>query len=216
MSGTLPRLVFNALPLGASPDGVSTYIRGLLGSLGREVDASLVAAVQPEGAAELPSDVTALVRGRSKGVRRAVAGARGFGPAALVHGLDVDLPLVTRSRTVSTVHDLAVFDVPWAFPKRRAAGERLLVGHALRRADAIVAVSAFTAERVHARTGREATVVHSAPGAAFAPPSEPEVARVREAYLLPERFVLHVGNIEPRKDVGTLADGITRRRCPSW
>jgi glycosyltransferase involved in cell wall biosynthesis len=31
------------------------------------------------------------------------------------------------------------------------------------------------------------------------------VARVRSHYRLPDRFVLHVGNIEPRKDLATLA-----------
>ena len=75
MSSPPPRLVFNALPLTSSPDGVSTYIRGLLGALGAEVDAELVAAVQPEGARELPSDITPVVKGPSSGVRRAATGA---------------------------------------------------------------------------------------------------------------------------------------------
>ena len=48
-------------------------------------------------------------------------------------------------------------------------------------------------------------MVHSAPSALFTPPSESEIGRVRAGYRLPQRFVLHVGNIEPRKDVGTLA-----------
>jgi glycosyltransferase involved in cell wall biosynthesis len=207
VSESRPRLVFNALPLTASPDGVSTYIRGLLGAVGPAlgVDAELVAAVQPEGVGQLPADVTPLHKGASSGLRRAVAGAAGFGPAALVHGLDVDLPWIGRPPTVSTVHDLAVFDVPWAFPRHRAVGERMLVRHALHRADAVVAVSAFTAERVRALLGREATVVHSAPDARLSPAEEVEVERVRARYRLPERFVLHVGNIEPRKDVGTLA-----------
>jgi glycosyltransferase involved in cell wall biosynthesis len=206
VSGTRPRLVFNALPLAASPDGVSTYIRGLLRALAPVLDAELVAAVQPDGVAELPPGVTPLLKQHSAGIRRAAIGAMGFGPAALVHGLDVDLPWTGRHLTVSTVHDLAVFDVPWAFPRHRAIGERLLVRHALRRADAVVAVSAFTAERVHTIFGRDATVVHSAPDPALAPPSADEVLRVRTRYRLPERFVLHVGNIEPRKDVETLAD----------
>ena len=214
MSEPRPRLVFNALPLTASPDGVSSYIRGLLGAIGPEVDAELVAAVQPEGVGELPSGVIPLVKGASRGARRAAAGALGFGPAALVHGLDVDLPWTGRPLTVSTVHDLAVFDVPWAFPRQRAIGERMLVRHALRRADAVVAVSAFTAERVRVLVGREATVVHSAPAAELSPPGRTEVDRVRDCYRLPERFVLHVGNIEPRKDVGTLAEACRLASVP--
>jgi glycosyltransferase involved in cell wall biosynthesis len=214
LSDLRPRLVFNALPLTASPDGVSSYIRGLLGSIGSVVDAELVAAVQPEGVGELPSGIIPLRKGASKGARRAATGALGFGPAALVHGLDVDLPWTGRPLTVSTVHDLAVFDVPWAFPRARAIGERVLVRHALRRADAIVAVSAFSAERVRVLLGREATVIHSAPAAELSPPGRSEVDRVRDRYRLPERFVLHVGNIEPRKDVGTLADACRLASVP--
>jgi glycosyltransferase involved in cell wall biosynthesis len=38
------------------------------------------------------------------------------------------------------------------------------------------------------------------------PPAVEDVARVRSHYELPEQFVLHVGNIEPRKDIATLAE----------
>jgi glycosyltransferase involved in cell wall biosynthesis len=146
-----------------------------------------------------------LVRRDAGGVARAVTGALGFGPSDLFHGLDVDLPVFRRPATVSTVHDMAIFDVPWAFPRFRVAGERLLVRHALHRADAIVAVSSFTAERVKAAVGRDAVVVHSAPGPGMLPASDVEVDRVRDRYRLPDHFVLHVGNIEPRKDLATLA-----------
>jgi glycosyltransferase involved in cell wall biosynthesis len=37
---------------------------------------------------------------------------------------------------------------------------------------------------------------------------------VRVAYRLPERFVLHVGNIEPRKDVGSLAEACRAASVP--
>lgn len=206
MSTPRRRLLYNALPLEARGGGVSTYIRELLGALRTEVDAELVAAVRPGGESELPVGIEAHVVRESRGVRRALTGAFGFGPADLFHGLDVDLPLRQVIPTVSTVHDMAIFDTPWAFPRVRVAGERLLLRHALRRADVIVAVSEFTAERINALVGRSATVVHSAPGPGMRPPGVDEVAAVRAAYGLPERFVLHVGNIEPRKDLATLAE----------
>jgi glycosyltransferase involved in cell wall biosynthesis len=160
-----------------------------------EVDAELVAAVLPAGRPELPPGVTAVVK-RASG---------GLGRADLFHGLDVDLPLRPSGPMVSTVHDMAVFDVPWAFPRHRVMGEQALVRHALRRADVIVAVSAFTAERVRVLVGRDAVVVHSAPSSGMGPAPDQEVERIRGKYHLPERFVLHVGNIEPRKDIATLA-----------
>jgi glycosyltransferase involved in cell wall biosynthesis len=201
-----PRIVFNALPLDPRGGGVSTYIRELLHALVGEVDADLAAAVRPVGRGELPDGVRPLELAESHGVRRVVAGARGFGPGDLVHGLDVDLPLRRTGLQVATVHDMAIFDVAWAFPRYRVAGERVVLRTALRRADAVIAVSAFTAERVHDLCGRDAVVIHEAPGSAMVPAAAGDVDRVRARYDLPDRFVLHVGNIEPRKDLGTLAE----------
>jgi glycosyltransferase involved in cell wall biosynthesis len=45
------------------------------------------------------------------------------------------------------------------------------------------------------------TVVYEAAAPHFAPPSAEEVARVRLRYGLPERFLLTVGTIEPRKNL---------------
>jgi glycosyltransferase involved in cell wall biosynthesis len=214
LTRALPRIVYNALPLDPRGGGVSTYIRELLAAMVGVADARLAAAVRPVGLAELPAGVEPLVRRDSGGVRRALTGAIGFGPADLTHGLDVDLPLRRPGPTVSTVHDLTIFDTPWAFPRHRVTGERLLLRHALRRADAIVAVSSFTAERIHSLLGLDAVVVHSAPGPNMRPPSTEDVARVRSQYRLPDRFVLHVGNIEPRKDIATLAEACRAAGIP--
>jgi glycosyltransferase involved in cell wall biosynthesis len=41
------------------------------------------------------------------------------------------------------------------------------------------------------------------------PVSDADAARVRATYVLPERFVLYVGTVEPRKNVSRLARAIT-------
>ncbi len=213
-AGSTPRLVVNALPLDPHGGGVSTYIRELLVALPAAVRSTVSAAVQSTAVDELSPAVEPLVQPPCRGVRRAASGLRGFGPADLVHGLDVDLPIRPRVPMVSTVHDMALYDLPSVFPRYRVAGERLLVRHALRRADAVIAVSAFTAERVKAHSGRDAVVVHEAPGSEMAVPAEADVERARTRYRLPETFVLHVGNIEPRKDLATLAEGCRRVGVP--
>jgi glycosyltransferase involved in cell wall biosynthesis len=48
----------------------------------------------------------------------------------------------------------------------------------------------------------------------MAPATVEEVARVRCHYGLPDRFVLHVGNIEPRKDIATLSEACRRVDVP--
>ena len=208
------RVTLNALALRPGGSGVQTYIRELLRELAPRLDAELVAAVQADAAGELPPGVQALVRRSCAGLRRTLAGLRSLGPSDLVHGLDVDLPVRSDAPTVATVHDLAVFDVPWAFPWWRARGEQLTVAQALRRADRIIAVSSFTAERVQARFGRQAVVVPLAAGPDMRPPSAAEVERVRTSYGLERPFVLHVGTVEPRKDVATLAAGCRRAGVP--
>jgi glycosyltransferase involved in cell wall biosynthesis len=136
------------------------------------------------------------------------------GESPLVHGLDVDLPLRTKGPTVATVHDLSVFDTPWAFSAFRARGEQALLSLHLRRADALIAVSRFTAERLYERFGRQATVVHEAPNPRFRPASADEIDAVRDRFALPERFVLHVGTAEPRKNVPGLIEACHRVRVP--
>ncbi|HUP68721.1 MAG TPA: glycosyltransferase family 1 protein [Acidimicrobiales bacterium] len=199
------RIGLNALALGPGGSGVQTYIRELLRALPAAVDADLAAAVQAHAVGELFGGVTPIVRPVATGARRALSGMRGLGRVELVHGLDVDIPLRPRAPSVVTVHDLSVFDVPWAFSRWRALNERGLVRQAIWRADALVVMSAFTAERVASRFGRDASIVPLAPAPDMQPPSPEEVAAVRALYELPERCVLQVGTLEPRKDVAGLA-----------
>lgn len=196
----------NALALRPAGSGVQTYIRELLAELPAACPTTITAHVQADAVPELPAAVRPIRHPVAAGARRALLGlclsAREGG---VFHGLDADLPLRTPAPAVTTIHDLSVFDVPGMHPRRRAAGERLLVGRAIRRADAVVAVSEFTAERVRSRFGRDAAVTPLAPRRGLHPPDAAERERIRAAYRLPERCVLQVASIEPRKDVQGLA-----------
>lgn len=207
-------IVLNGLAFGPQGSGVQTYVRELVRHLPGEVDAEITVAVQRSAANLLPAGVRPLLRPTCSGARRALEGLRSLGEADLIHGLDVDLPVRCRSLSVSTVHDLSVFDVPWAFSRYRAAGERRLVASAIRRADALIAVSAFTAERIEARFGRQASVIHEAPAPSMTPPGPEEVERVRRRYRLPWPAVLHLGTLEPRKNLDTLAEACQRAGLP--
>ena len=209
-----PQVAFNALALRPDGTGVQTYIAELLTALAERSTGRLRAAVQADASRLLPARIEPLVRPVSSGLRRTLTGLRSLGPADLVHGLDVDLPLRPGAPTVATVHDLSVFDVPGSFRRHRALGEQVVVRQALRRADTIIAVSSFTAERVQARFGRSAVVVLEATptGLTAAPPAA--VASVRARYGLPEHFVLHVGTIEARKNLPMLAEACAQVGVP--
>jgi len=200
-----PHVVLNALALRPGGSGVQTYERELIRALAEVLDANMTAIVQSDATGELPRSVTPLRRSVSSGVRRAVSGLRGAGACDVFHGLDVDLPFRPGGRTVSTVHDLSVFDVPHAFSRTRVLGERMLLSSSIRRADAVIAVSNFTADRVRSRFGRECAVIGESPSSDMHPASQDEIDEVRLSYSLPQRFVLHVGTIEPRKNLGVLA-----------
>jgi glycosyltransferase involved in cell wall biosynthesis len=209
-----PHIVVNALALHAGGSGVQTYCRELLRALPSEVDADLTAVVQQRAVDEVPSEVRRVTRRDCDGVRRTIEGLRGVGSADLVHALDVDLPLRPGAPSVATVHDLSLFDEPSAFGWARRVGKQVTTRRSIRRADAVISVSAFTAERVRAHFGRDSRVVLEAPGPAFFPPPDDAIARVRARWSLPEQFVLHVGNLEPRKDVPTLARAAARAGLP--
>ncbi len=185
-------------------------------ALSERTTASLSAHVQQDAVGELPAGVAALTHPVASGIRRAALGltlaAHGSGDGAgLFHGLDVDLPLRrTSTPTVITVHDLSVFDVPWAHSRVRGTGERALVARSIRRADAVVSVSNFTAERVADLFGRPSTVTPLAPAPGFAPPDDADIERVRAHYRVPARSALYLGNIEPRKRVDLLAAACER------
>ena len=155
--------------------------------------------------AELPPRIAAVGRPTGSGALRAVLGALPDFSCDIFHGLDVDIPLATRAATVSTVHDLSVLDMPEASSRFRAAGEALLVRNALRRADLLIAVSAFTADRIRSVSGRDAVVVELAPAAWTRTAGDDEIAAVRAKYDLPDQFIMQVGTVEPRKNVHLLA-----------
>ena len=194
---------------------MQTYIREYL----REVpallpDADIAAVVQRDAVGDLPDQVRPVTRPVSSGAIRAVLGSFPTFSCQAFHALDVDLPVATHAFTIATVHDLSVFDMPSASSRFRAAGERRLVSHALRKADLLLAVSQFTAERIKAISGRDCAVVELAPASWARPPDEGAVAAVRAKYGLPQRFVLQVGTVEPRKNVALVAEAAAALDVP--
>lgn len=165
----------------------------------------LSAVIQADAAAELPAGVRSIRRPVAAGAGRAMLGMLPVRNADLIHALDVDLPFGAGAVRVATVHDMSVFDTPWAYSRLRAAGERALLRSSLRRADVLLAVSEFTAERVQSIARRSCTVTPLAPARWAVPPSVTQVQQVFAKYGLPERFVLQVGTVEPRKDVALVA-----------
>lgn len=205
-------IVFGAIALRPGGSGVQTYQRELMEAIAsaqspaRDWTYSVVA--QSDAASELPEGWRHISRPISSGIRRAAEGLRPVPGADIFHGLDVDLPFAQKGATVSTVHDMSAFDTPWAMSKVRARGEQALLRRNLRRADEVIAVSPFTADRVRDLTGRESTVITLAPAPWARIPSDDEVAHVRAKYSLPDRFAFQLATLEPRKRPDIVAEAL--------
>jgi glycosyltransferase involved in cell wall biosynthesis len=108
---------------------------------------------------------------------------------------------------VITIHDLAFLLYPH-FLTRKAARYYGLIDRAVRRADHVIAVSEATKRDIVRLTGtpeHKITVIYEAADSVYAPIRDREVLeRIHHKYHLPEKFVLFVGTIEPRKNLPTL------------
>jgi glycosyltransferase involved in cell wall biosynthesis len=132
----------------------------------------------------------------------------------LFHATEHLLPRLKCAHTVLTIHDLIFLLFPeYHLPLNKWFLNRF-VPLFVRRADAIIAVSRCTREdliRHYAVPPEKITVIYEGVDARFRPVTDPDaLARVRALYDLPERFILCVSTIEPRKNLSTLLEAVAR------
>jgi glycosyltransferase involved in cell wall biosynthesis len=126
-----------------------------------------------------------------------------FGPAGSLPLRDVGCA------TVITVHDLAIYRNPEWFPARQPLSTGWIVPRSMKKADVIVAVSQNTAKDVQAIFDVPATRISVVPegvSPAFHSMGAEDLAGARARLKLPERFILFVSTIEPRKNLTTLLE----------
>lgn len=135
--------------------------------------------------------------------------------AAVFHATEHLLLPLRGVPTVLTVHDL-IFKL---FPEHHKRLNHLYLNWAMplfvKRADAVIAISQATKNdlmRHYGTPDRKITVVHEAAAPHFRVVPDEEVARVRHKYQLPERFLLAVGTIEPRKNLARLVEALAELR----
>lgn len=138
--------------------------------------------------------------------------------------LDVDVchftnsvaPLWLSCPSVVTIHDMTLWLFPSYHPRRRLAAMRPIIPFAARQARGIITVSYSTKEDIVNLLGvapEKVTVIYEAPGKAFRPVADAqELENARRQFHLPERFLLHVGTLEPRKNLVRLLEAFARLR----
>src|SRR5436305_289214 len=118
------------------------------------------------------------------------------------------LPLVSGVRTVVTVHDLIPLLLPEYAPSVGLKAYFRLVSAATRHADAVVTDSYCSAGDIARLLGVPPERIHVVclgVDPLYSAPLPPERLQALCARLgLPERFILYMGGIDPRKNVGVL------------
>ncbi len=218
------RIVLDGTPLLGRRTGVGRYTEHLLAGLARldtswdlaataftwrgldELAESLPAGVRPaarRAPARLLQD--AWIRGEHPPVEWLT------GAADVVHGTNFVLPPLRRARGVLTIHDLSYLRTPDTVT---AASARYsdLVPRGLRRAAAVLTPSRAVAEEVIAAYRLDPALVTPTPlgvdDAWFTTP--PPTAAWLQAHGLPERYLLFVGSVEPRKNLPVLLEAVRR------
>lgn len=133
-------------------------------------------------------------------------------------------PLPYRGPTVITVHDLSCFDHPETHPRERVDITLRELPPAIEQADHIIVVSQATANAVQQRFSvapERLTVTHLAADQRFHPrPATELISPLQALSLAPGHYLLCVGTLEPRKNLGTLFQAYAglpdalRRRYP--
>ncbi len=133
---------------------------------------------------------------------------RMFGDADVFHATEHLLPRLRRIRSVFTLHDLIFQFDPDSHKPLNIAFLKTLMPRFLKAADAIIAVSECSkrdAVNLYRIPAEKIHVIYEGVDPRFTPITDPErLVRVRVKYHLPERFILHVGTIEPRKNLPLL------------
>lgn len=127
----------------------------------------------------------------------------------------LDIPVIL------TVHDLRFLHMFKANRLPRYIYHKIVVPYSILQADRIIAVSHFTKKDLleHFKIPEEKidVIYNPLPPHFKVAPDKNLLSQVREKYRLPESYLLYVGNLEPRKNLGRLIEAylILRKKLES-
>jgi glycosyltransferase involved in cell wall biosynthesis len=134
----------------------------------------------------------------------------------LIHGLAFAAPLASSCPTVVTVHDLSFLRYPGAFRPFNRRYLSLVTKASTRRAARVIAVSASTRQDVITLCGvpqEKVVVVPNGVTPEFSPADPVEISAFRQRLGLPNRYILFLGTLEPRKNLVRLLEAYALLRA---
>jgi glycosyltransferase involved in cell wall biosynthesis len=227
----LPIVAVDLTAIPANAVGVGRYVQGFLGSMTDADTAtfSLRGLARVEDQRKFVSDTVQVGPSGSR-LKRLVWEQTGLprylrrSGVAVHHGVHYTLPLMTARgrdiKTVATIHDCTFFDHPEWHQRSKAIMFRHAIRSAAKRADALICVSQFTADRLLAHTSPKQdihVIPHGVDTMRFCPTESLTQSQLVDDQAALERlgldagqYVLYVGTLEPRKGVAQLIGAFDR------
>lgn len=131
----------------------------------------------------------------------------------VLHGPAYVLPHDWDGPSVVTIHDAITVCYPQWCQWHNVVHYGLVMTRSARRASAVIVPSEFTKRELVEHIEVQEQRIHVAPlgvSEKFAPASDQTIAQVRERHGLPERYLLCVGNVEPRKNLVAVIEAFER------
>lgn len=207
------KTVINALQYKKDSSGIGVMVRELMGRYARLAPDSCQV-VLPEDAPDFPSGGAEQVRAPLKhgqGLKRMFFQlfllGRKYCRDAVLLTTDSKIPffLPKSCVPVTVVTDMAVYRMPEVYQRSRVLLWRMQYAYLRRRARFYTAISEFTKSElaeILKIPPEKIYIVPCAVGDNMRPVTEPAaLAALREKYGLPEKYVLFVGNNNPRKNL---------------
>jgi glycosyltransferase involved in cell wall biosynthesis len=210
------RVALDAHVVGRRQTGNETYVRNLAGALAEREDIELLTYLDSDAMDESIAGTHRPLRARAPQLRIPLElpwRARADG-AAVLH-VQYVAPPISLTPIVNAVHDISFEDLPDLFSRSTTLRLKASIRFSVRRARAVLALSAFTRERIlhHYDIAPERVVVaHAGVDRRWQRLPEAEIAGRLEASDLPPRFVLAVGNLHPRKNLPRLIRAVAEAR----
>jgi len=125
-----------------------------------------------------------------------------------------------KIKLITLIHDISFNFYPGLIKWRDLFFLKILIPWSLKRADRILAVSEFTKKEIadyYRIDSEKIAVVSNSGGEDFALDFSVEnLPAIKEKYRLPEKFILYLGTMQPRKNLPVLLEALSGLKNSGW
>lgn len=129
----------------------------------------------------------------------------------ILHGMAFVTPVASCLPTIVTVFDLSFVHYPHTFPTPQRLYLQTQTARSCRQAAHVITISAASRQDVielYALDPQRVSVIYPGVDPRFAPALPEAVADFRVRHQLPKRFILHLGTLQPRKNIPVLLQAL--------